>query len=219
MATITDRVPRIQFLLGNRTDIDDQIIQWAGDAYLELGSSIPFDELEETEEDQFVVDQSDYEYPDNARAVKALTAFINDAPYPLMKKDIRVVSRYMTSTPGVPAIWAPYNSVIIVRPVPQDTYDFEWRYWIKPVLETDIEDTELLLPEDWLEVVDYMAAYRGFISLGEAEKAQSTGVLLHGDPRQGGRIGLIKAKLLRKAAESEVSDFAFVPRVRPYGWV
>jgi|SRR5919108_1253570 hypothetical protein len=216
MATIDDRVERVRFLLGNRTDIDSKIIAWLGDAYLELGMSVPFEELEETENDNFIVGTGAYDYPDDARAIKALTGFVNSAPYPIQKRDIRVISRYMTTTEGVPAIWAPYSGQILVRPVPNDTYDFTWRFWIKPILDTPTEDTELLLPDDWTEVLDYMAAYRGHMALGEPQEAQAIAMLLHGDPKHANMPGLIKTKLLRREAENVVSDFALVPRVRPY---
>src|SRR6185369_10399407 len=111
MADIASRVTRVEFLLGNRTDIDDRIIEWLGDAYLDLGMSVPFDELEDSADDAFVADQVDYDYPETARAVKALTGFVNGSPYPLYKRDIRVVERFPTNTgvTGVPAIWAPFN--------------------------------------------------------------------------------------------------------------
>lgn len=220
MATIDDRVTRVQFLLGNRTDIDERIIEWLGDAYLDLGMSVPFDELEDTADDVFIVGTTEYTYPETARAVKALTGFVNNNPYPLYKRDIRVIERFPSSTAsvkGVPAIWAPFNDSIVVRPSPNLAYPFVWKFWAKPVLDDPVEDTVLLMPDDWLEIVDYMAAYRGHMALDEAEKARAISVLLHGDTRHPDEVGLIKAKLRRNAAENVVNDYALAPQIRPYG--
>jgi hypothetical protein len=218
VATIDDRVDKIQFLLGNRTDIDDRIIQWGVDAYRELGASVPFKELEDTLEDTFVVDQDVYDYPDDARAILSLVGFRSSgAPYPIRKKDIRVIERFQTITSGRPAIWAPFGAAeFIIRPKPATADDYRIRFWTKPVIDGTPEDTELLMPDDWLTVFDHLAALQGNIALGQASKAQELNVLLHGDPRRPSEVGWIKKKMLRDAAEMVVSDYATDPMIRSY---
>lgn len=217
MALISDRISKIQFLLGNRTDIDDRIVGWAGDAWRELGSTVPFVQLEETFEDQFIVGEEEYPYPEEARAVKSIVIFptANSAFRP-RKKDIRMIESYSTSIPGTPAIWAPYNNSILVRPIPNVALDFRWRCWMNPVLVGPGQATPLLMPDDWLTVFDHLAAMIGNASLGQGEKAHELDVLLHGDPKHPDKPGWIKRKMLREAAENVVSDYATDPMVRPY---
>src|SRR6266446_6181951 len=185
MTTIADRLDRIRFLLGNRTDIDSRIVGWGADAYLELGSSVPFVELENTVDDVFIPSPPTvvYAYPAGARSVKSLVGFVSaGSPYPIHRRDIRVIEKYQTVTPGRVTIWAPFKDSIVVRPSPATADVFRWRLWMKPTLATVVANTVLLMPEDWLIVFDHMAAMQGNMALGQAEKAGQLNQLLHGDP-------------------------------------
>src|SRR5437762_1570899 len=184
MSTILDRVERVRSMLGNRRDLDARIVSWLRDSYIELGMGYPFEELEDSALVDVTPGVDKYEYPTTSvlngsdtvgfttRAIKSVTLMLgNGSTIPLRRRNIKFLDRY-SSTPGRPSIYAPYHNVIVIRPVPNaDPVKLLWRIWLKPKLELDTISTEILLPEDWLEVLDYMAAFRGHTELLERDKA------------------------------------------------
>ncbi len=221
MATIADRESDVKFMLGNRTDLDDRIRRWYRDGYLEIGRSYPFEELEDTVEDTMVATIAEYDYPDEARAIKTITMlFDQQQERRLWRRHIRIIERYPTQAPGRPIIYAPFGNQIIVRPVPDQSFDFRWRIWKKPIIDSTIKDTVLNVPDDWLEVLDYAAALRGHVALLERDKAAEVHAILFGgvDPRNGKKsTGLIAEKMrTRSQAENVDSEYAIRPRVRRY---
>ncbi len=218
MATIADREPRVTFSLGNRTDLQSRIFGWLKDTYTEFAMAYPFEELEDTIEDQLVASIGEYDYPEEARAIKAVTVVFSDgSTRRLRRKHIRNIERYSTNSDSRPAIYAPFSDQIHVRPVPDTSETFRWRIWKKPVIEDPLEDTVIELPDDWLELVDYGAMMRGFADLQEFDKAAGLQRVLYGgvNPSTGAFIkGLINTRLRRKQAESTDSEFAIRPLVR-----
>lgn len=228
MTTIEDLLPQVRMELGGRTDQDANIRQWIKDAYLDVGMTFPLETLEVSLTTQTVQDTDTYAYPNDCRAIKALTLMNNlstpASPVPLTKKNIQVVRRYQIGTTGVPAIWAPFGTNFMLRATPNYTYDLIIDYWQIPQMAVaadgseDLPNTVVNVPSDWLEIVVFEAAKRGHTKLQEYDKAQAVHQITHGDPNsQLGFPGLIKEKLTRKGAENGVSDFGLRPRVRPYG--
>jgi len=229
MSTIADRTTRVMLMLGNRSDLvtsptpaaGDRIVGWVQDAYTEIAMGYPFEELEDSIPDQFVTSIDTYNYPTAVRAVKTLTGVKSDGTtWPIWKRDIRVIDRYSSTTNvGPPSIYAPFKKQIIVRPVPDTVYDFIWRVWLKPSFADDIVSTELLVPDDWLEIIDYAAALRGHTELLERDKAAEINRLLFGgfNPGTGKPMpGLIRQKMLLFTAESVAAEYPIQPRVRRY---
>ncbi len=232
---ISDRTTHVREKLGKRTDIDTRINLWLGDAYLELGMGFSFEELLSTVDTPTTAGEVEgtddiYDYPSNTRAIKALTLIrSNDSRQPLIRRSIRLIERYSASTPGPPSIYAPYSvqaattttRLIIVRPIPDIVYTpgIRWRIWLKPVLDGTIADTYLRMPDDWLEILDYSAALRGFTELLEHERAAAIFALLNGaeDPRTGKRQpGLIAKRMTAMQAEVGEEEYAIRPRIRKY---
>ena len=133
MATIADRVPIVQSLLGGRTDKSSLISQWLANGYRDLAHSIPFETLEDTQNSSCVASIDTYQYPPSARAIKAITLgvpAVNAASYrPLYKRNAAIIDRYSPVPTGVPAIWCPFGTNFIVRPVPNDAYPLIIRFW------------------------------------------------------------------------------------------
>lgn len=222
MATIGDEVTVVASLLGGRTDLNSQISQWLANGYRDLASTVPFETLEETDNQVCVPNIGEYDYPSEARAIKSLTiqvpASSPASSRPLYKRNVNIIDRYIGVNPGVPAIWAPYNQQMILRPLPNDSYPLIVRYWEKVVIDADdINDTEILVPEDWLEIVEYEAMMRGYMDLQELDRAGAIRSLLYGqgDPR---KPGLIKQRLTRIQAESMDANYGVRPRITRYGW-
>lgn len=222
MAIIGDSVATVQLNLGNRSDLAARISQWLAYAYIDLGMSYPFEELEDTVDDMFLPTIDVYDYPVTARAIKTLSMTIGtDSQQPIKRKDIKVIRRYSTaSQSGPPSIYGTRAKQILVRPVPGQAYPFKWDIWSLPAVDqTDtstINASAVLLPLDWIEIMQYMATLRGHIALLERDKAAEIHTLLYGDPKDQDQPGLIKTKLLIHSAESYDSDYAIRPKNKAY---
>lgn len=235
MTTIAERAERVIAMLANRTDIRARVEAWLRDAYYELGMSYDFEELEATHNMDVGNNESTYEYPEvsiannnwEVRAIKALTlrGNNNNTIIDLTRKTIQWIDRY----PEIydrPVLYAPFRNSIVLHPIPSSNWTLRWRVWLKPRIEIEdnnnnlyMNSTQICLPDDWLEILDYSAALRGHIELLERDKAGEVMQLLFGadDPRTGRRIpGLIKQKMLRKHAESPIGDWGMRPKVRGY---
>lgn len=225
---IGDRAATIQLMLGNRTDLTSRIPTWTANGYIELASNIPFPDLEASDYLQttagggFPPTGDTYAYPTDARGILSATMYINNVPRPLKKKNIEYVDLYPTFTPGPPAIWAPFNYQMVLRPVPDQAYTILRRFWTNPVVDftdsSSINGTTILIPYDWLEVIDYMAALRGFMELQNTQKVMEYRQVLYGDPNDMKKNpGLIKQHLTQIQSENMNSDYGMRMKVRPYG--
>lgn len=230
MPTLGDFAPQVRWNLGNRTDIDDKIAIWLRDAYREITMGYDLETMEQSTEDSASPGEDTYAYPENARAIKALT-FVdptNSTTTPIQpkKKNIQVVRRYPKGTAAsgnTPAVWAPFGSNYLVRPAPNKVYIIEIDFWALPNITAEendtstIEETPALLPEDWFEILVVSATQKGHVGLEELDKASGLRQQLNGDPNSSkGWPGMIKERLNRTAAENGISDYGVRPRIRPY---
>lgn len=217
MATIADQVTNVRLKLGNRSDIDARVAGWLVDAYRDLGSNYPFEELEDTINDLLVPNIGEYPYADQVRAVKTLSIQLpNGDTRELKKRHIINIRRYSILSGDDPSIWAPFKRVAHVRPKPRNSYSLIWDVWLKPQISDPVTDTPILLPDDWLEILNFCAAFRGHIDLIERDKAGELRMLLYGDPKHPDNLGLIASKLRQKAAENVAEDYPIRPRIRRY---
>lgn len=219
-ALISDRAVTVQLMIGNRSDVPNRIPVWIANAYIEICSNIPFPDLEATDNLQTVIGTDAYNYPTNARGILATTLFFGTQPRPIVKKNIEYVDNYPSSTQGIPAVWAPFNYQQVFRPVPDNSYTVTRRFWTKPVVDftspTTINSTTLFIPDDWLEVLDYSAALRGFMELKDYEKAKGIRIILYGDPKDPTNPGLVKQHLTQIQSENMNSDYGMRMKVRRY---
>lgn len=230
MALISDRTTTVQPMIGNRTDLSARIPIWTANAYIELASNIPFPDLEATDvlstvgssgPQNFPPANDTYDYPTNAQGILSCTIIVQNVPYPVSKKNIEYIDQYPTLYPGRPVIWAPFNYHQIFRPVPDQSYQVIRRFWTRPVVDftstSTINATILSLPPDWLEIVDYTSALRGFMELKDYEKAQGIRIILYGDPKHPqDNPGLIKQRLTQIQSENMNSDYGMRMKIRKY---
>lgn len=222
MPTIGDSVVTVQLNLGNRSDLAARISQWLAYAYIDLGMSYPFEELEDSIDDAFAPNIGTYDYPTGVRAIKTLSlTSTTNSQQPIKRRDIKIIRRYNTNaTQGPPSIYGTRAKQILVRPIPNQSFPFIWDVWMLPAVDqtstTTINNSPVLLPLDWIEIMQLMATLRGHISLLERDKAGEIHTLLYGDPLDQTQPGLIKTKLLIHSAESYDSDYAIRPKNRAY---
>jgi hypothetical protein len=230
MATIGSRVSTVASLLGGRTDLNTNISGWIANTYRDLANSIPFETLEATQAPTPCVPNSDtLDYPPDARAIKSITmgfpVGLPTSQRPLYKRNAAIIDRYATTPTGVPSIWAPFGSQIVLRQVPDQPYPLTIRYWLKVTLDPTaavgvINATVINLPDDWLEIVDYGSQMRGYMDLQEPDKAMAIRTLLYGDPgNRKKNPGIIKQRLTRIQAEYMDSNYGVRPRLTRYTYV
>jgi hypothetical protein len=219
--TIGDTVDDVKDLLGNRSDITARISRWIASGYRDIATTIPFETLEQTDNTFLVPNVDTYDYLQGARAVKSITlgfpAGVPQSWRPLRKRNVKILDRYNTSTPGTPSIWAPFNQQYIIRNVPDNAYQLIVRYWMSVQIDpNDINNTVIQVPDDWVEIVTYQAAMRGFMALLEPDKAAAIRTLLYGNPKQPDKPGLLKQRLTRIQAESMDADYGLRPKLNRY---
>jgi hypothetical protein len=235
--TIAQRVNNVAMKLGNRQDLlqpapgsgftYSRIAGWLRDAYISVAYSRTFETSEQTITFQTVPNQDTYPYPTTVRAIKSLVGQRQDngAPVIVEWKDINYVRRYTTGFPqggsnwvGTPSIVAAWANTLIFRPIPDNVpYTFFLDAWMKPIITTDVVSTQLFVPDDWYEIIDYEATMRGHAELLERDKAVEIARLLNGwtDPTTGAKtIGLIERLQNRYQASAPYVDYGLQPKYK-----
>jgi len=234
--TFQDHLNRVALVLGNRNDLlagtPSRIMGWIRDSYINLAMSYEHDTLEQTTTGQLAAGTDNIPYPADARAIDAITLYDTNSGVAIQPdfKDMQYLRMFNTlaTAQGPPSVWAPQNGKIYFRPIPKNTYSLIIDYWQLPQIQdpngnvvnpyesgTDISATPVLLPYDWLEILDYGAEMRGHAELLEREKAQEIQQLLFGFtiPLTGKFVpGMIGQILMRRQAQAPRSDYGIQPR-------
>lgn len=231
--TITQRKINVAMKIGNRQDLlqpapgstftYSRISGWLRDAYISTAYCRTFEQSEFTYQFQTVPGQDTYVLNNQVRAPKAFTGYdAYGTPIIMQWSSISYLRRYtgtnlppQAGTNTRPCLWTLWNQSIIMRPVPNDVFTFYFDYWQKPLITPDVDSTPLLLPDDWLEIVDYQAAIRGNAELQQADKSREMQELLFGftDPANGRIVpGLIEELQNRQQAMSPYVDWGIQPQ-------
>lgn len=222
MAKISDQLTNGDALLelGNRADLSagapSKLARWYAKAYLSIGMGYPLEPLEST----YISGISNTDvmaFPATSRAIKSLV--YTDSTGTVIEpdfKDIRYIRRMVNTTPSRASVYCVYGSNIIFRPAfDGDNYTITLDTWEKPTITANVVDTVLLVPDDWLEALDYSVVLRGFSLLGEVDKARMLREYLFGytNPQTGQYVaGLLSQLTTRAQANSPVRDYGIQPR-------
>lgn len=244
---LANRRAQVLTALGNRADlsviqagpIPSRIDNWLRNSYLEIGACFDFAEAEISATGQIIqgTDDPQVAFPNDARAIKSLVFYRLDGTVCAPEwKDITTIRMYNNQAQGPPSIMCVFGQGVIVRPKPDNTYNWVMDYWQAPQIidsgivldgtqagpSGDIGQTVLKVPDDWLEVIDYGAMMRGYAELpGMQERAAQIQSLLYGVTLPQGKTspGLIAAKMTRRQAMAPTMDYGMVPKQarRSYG--
>jgi hypothetical protein len=123
----------------------------------------------------------------------------------------------ITPFPGLPVKWYRYGDSIGFVPTPDLNYQVQARiYKQHPINDANLPATVVLIADDWREVLILAAVIRGYIELGEFEKAAKLKILLYGDPDKPDEPGLMYKRKKRRDKEMWRRQQALSPRVRRY---
>lgn len=135
----------------------------------------------------------------------------------LDNRDYQYADR-VSQFPGQPTYWYRFGGSIGFVAVPDRAYQVLARAYINhPINDNVLNQTAILLPRDWNEILIYAAVERGFIELLEYEKAAKVHNLLYGDPKEPGRPGLVNGRKKKREKERWRSSSSLNVKVRPYG--
>jgi hypothetical protein len=123
----------------------------------------------------------------------------------------------ITPFPGLPVKWYRYGDNIGFVPTPDLAYQVQARiYKQHPIVDANLPTTTVLIADDWREVLILAAVLRGYIELGEFEKAAKLKILLYGDPSKPDEPGLMYKRKKRRDKEMWRRQQSLSPRVRRY---
>ena len=117
-----------------------------------------------------------------------------------------------------PAEWYRFGDNIGFNPAPNLAYQVQARILMMHPLATPIQNTVILLSQEWNEMLIWGAVERGYIELGEFEKASSIHALIHGNPTKPKDIGLLGAKYTRHQKENNRTSGSLRPVIRLYSY-
>jgi hypothetical protein len=83
-----------------------------------------------------------------------------------------------------------------------------------PINQAALNQTTILIPNDWNEILVMAAVERGFIEYLEYEKAGKVHMLLYGDPKYPNRPGIIEGRKKRREFEAWRTEGALRPIYR-----
>lgn len=228
--SVGDIASEVIVKLENRTTDLQRAYQWLVESLVELTSSSElrgeFDQLEASGPlFNLVPGQKEYafsnlvnffDYNDGSLNMRIWTdPPTNSTPLRMNFTTYQFADMYPNNR-GRPSAWYRFNDLIGFDMVPDVPYQVQMRYQRQYPIACPLQNTQLLLPLDWYDVIVLLAVYRGFIELNEYEKASATHTILFGDPKQPAYVGLIEKRKKRYQREAWRQEVTLRPWVGTY---
>jgi len=120
---------------------------------------------------------------------------------------------------GQPVKWYRFADNCGFVPVPDKNYQTQARiYQMHPINDNQLNQTQILISRNWNEILVLMAVEKGFLELLQYEKAAAIHKLLHGDPDNPKKLGMIQGRKKRREKEHWREQKALRPIVRSYSY-
>lgn len=230
---IADLESEVLLRTENRTQDASRADVWIRDALLEISGSPDYrDDFVELEvlgpTSNLVSNQQEYpeeqffQLGDVASLIDDLMIWV-DFPTNKIRRKLDA-SHYQKSdrfTPvfSLPTEWYRYSGIIGFNPIPDVPYQVQARtVRMHPINDNQLNQTIILLPRDWNEVLVMAAVQRGFIELMEYEKANKVHTQLYGDPDNKAQPGLIFHVKRKRRKEAWRSESRLTVVKRPIMW-
>lgn len=220
---VSDLASEVIIKCENRVTDINRAYKWLVDAILEISSNPDYrDEFSELEikgplfnltgGSKIVLSTQEYDetniVPTGDVNVATLDIFIwRDPPTNSVRQKLNP-SHYQEADKSVvitavPISWYRFGGQIGFYPSPDKNYQIQARLLRQhPIADAAIQNTLILLPRDWNEILIHAAVEKGFIELGEYEKANAVHTLLHGDAKYPTKPGMINGRKKKRAKEA-----------------
>lgn len=120
---------------------------------------------------------------------------------------------------SLPTEWYRFADTIGFTPVPDKNYQIQARILRQhPINDSQLNQTQILIPREWNEILVWAAVERAFMEYLEYEKAGKVHQLIYGDPKHPERPGLIEGRKKRREMEAHRTESALRPIYRPCSW-
>lgn len=234
---ISDLASEVIIKCENRTTDINRAYKWLTDAILEVSSNPDYrDEFAELEiagptfnltgGPSLALSIQEYDeasiVPIGDVNVATLDIFIwRDPPTNSVRQKLNP-SHYQETDKSVvtlapPTSWYRFGGQIGFYPSPDKNYQVQARLLRQhPIADAAVQTTVILLPRDWNEILVHAALEKGFIELGEYEKADAIHTLLHGDARYPTKPGMINGRKKKRGKEAFRTSQGLRPIVGSY---
>lgn len=232
--TIQSLEQEVIFRLENRQTDVNRVDIWLRDALIEIANDPDFrSDFIELEEygPTFNLTPKIQEYAEAVNLIpsgdinnETLDILIwQDPPTNLLRRKLGM-SHYQKAdsfqpTYSLPTEWYRFAATIGFTPIPDLAYQIQCRIIrAHPINDATLNQTIILLPRDWNEILVWAAVERGFLELLEFDKAMKVHSILYGDPKEPKRPGLLNGKKKQREREGWRTETALRPIVRGMCW-
>ncbi len=236
---IADLVNEVLIRTENRTTDTGRAAVWIRDALLEIASDPDYrDDFLELEEWGPLFNLTGGNSPATAVQEYLETSFVPGGDVNNATLDILIWLDFPPSTNrrkldashyqktdkfqqvySIPTEWYHFGPYIGFNPVPNLNYQVQARICRQhPINDNVLDQTLILLPRDWNEILIWAAVQRGFMELMEYEKASAVHTLIYGDPKNIGEPGLIYHMKRKRRKEQYRQEQRLSLIRRPYMW-
>lgn len=230
MAKIADIQIDVRAKLANRTDVDANSGLWIRDSIRELTESYSFVELEEISFGlQLTANTARYNINDFVSAnipftdIKAFDLY-TDYPNNTVSKNVKfrelMVVLPMSKISALPSVWTRHGNWIIFGNAPDNPYTIDTYYQRKHDFEGPgyeaLCQTEIKMPDSWLEIVTLSASERGAMELRLPDYVTLYHSILFGDPMKPGTVGLIQARVSQHERDKGHNEGQMTPQIQRY---
>jgi hypothetical protein len=230
---IADLAPEVIARVENRTSDLNRADIWLRDTLLEISGNADyrdeFDNLEvlgptanltpNVQEYPFSLIITSGDYNLSTLDVMVWTDFpTNQIRKKLIPSNYQDTDRFVNSV-SIPAEWYRFADTIGFNPTPNQPYQVQARFLMRhPINDAALDQTQILLPREWNEILIWTAAERGFMELLEYEKAATIHKIIFGDPENPTKPGLVNGVKKRRRLEAWRDTVPLRPVIRGYGY-
>lgn len=178
MSTIADRLSIIETDILKRTDLTLMITNQYVNVYRTICNKVPFEELQAGPEvkactaDDPEVDLSTLTHS-LAGIVSIQIEYSSTRARRLKRNHVRTYDSIVQQTSREPQSYARWAKKIELFPPPSSAFNLNIRYWKQATISGTASATPLLVPDAWLELLDWETMYRVYAILGRMPEAQA----------------------------------------------
>lgn len=177
MATISSRVSLLATDVLKRADVTTMLTNQYVEAYRRVCSRVPFEDLQYRETkactiDNPIVDLTTLTYVMSGIMSIQLVVSSSRARR-LRRSHYRNLDNRVVPASREPNTYSRFGRKIELDPPPNSAYDLKIRYWREPLIDGTAGNTVLLVPDAWLQLLDWECMYTAYTILGRTDLATS----------------------------------------------